>query len=229
MEVSIDYRFDWTIRYLSEFDTWKWGILPKIPWFKASFSLLELQFGGYTPFSDTPIFIFDIQGKTPTQFPADTPLLTHSPSHESDDIADNGPSVSDDKGRIRAKCFSRKPMQCTQTLDWSVDVCILKVCNGDGFASREIYRNQAPLIWFKQSHFSAEMRAACQAVDTAQMSLELPPRSDHTSGSGSLHSKDWNPPPQKKTGFLQKQTSLLHPTWSYGHNQSECHPHHIRE
>lgn len=28
------------------------------------------------------------------------------------------------------------------------------------------------------------------AVDTAQMSLELPPRSDHTSGSGSLHSKD---------------------------------------
>ena len=101
-----------------------------------------------------------------------------------------------------------------------VDVCILKVCNGDGFGSREIYRNQAPLIWFKQSHFSAEMRTACQAVDTAQMSLELPPRSDHTSGSGSLHSKDFvpqvlkmEPPlPRNKTGFLEKQTSLLHPT-----------------
>ena len=53
-----------SIRYLSEFDTWKWGKLPKIPWFKASFSLLELQFAGYTPFSDTPIFIFDIQGFT---------------------------------------------------------------------------------------------------------------------------------------------------------------------
>ena len=28
-----------------------------------------------------------------------------------------------------------------------------------------------------------------EAVDSAQMSLEFPPRSDHTSGSGSLHSK----------------------------------------
>ena len=106
-------------------------------------------------------------------------------------------------------------MQCAQTLDlWTdplTDVCILKVCNGDGFGSREIYRNQAPLIWFKQSHFSAEMRTACQAVDTAQMSLELPPRSDHTSGSGSLHSKDfvpqvlkrepWEPPSPERNRF----------------------------
>ena len=27
------------MRYLYDCDTWKWGILPKIPWFKASFSL----------------------------------------------------------------------------------------------------------------------------------------------------------------------------------------------
>ena len=37
------------------------AVLPKIPRFKASFSLSELHFGGCTPFSHTPVYISVIQ------------------------------------------------------------------------------------------------------------------------------------------------------------------------
>ena len=73
------------------------------------------------------------------------------------------------------------------------------------------------------------------------MSLELPPRSDHDSGSGSLHSKDFVPRRLEKVTFPQKGhvspyrnrpvcfliqefEEQVRFACSYGHNQSECHP-----
>ena len=207
------------MRYLYDCDTWKWGILPKIPWFKASFSLyIGIAIWWLQTIFRHPYTFFDIQWfNHPICW--GYLLLTHSPTHESEDTADNGHSVSYDQGRIRAKCFWRKPMQCAQTLDlWTdplTDVCILKVCNGYGFGSRfkgNLQEPGTPLIWFQQvtllcwfSPKPIEMRIVWhQAVDAAQMGLELPPRSDHDSRSGSLHSKDFVPRRLEKVSFPQK-------------------------
>ena len=70
-----------------------------------------------------------------------------------------------------------------------------------------------------------QLKWAWSSLHAQTTPVEVAACTPRTSCLKSWKGNHGNPPPQKETGFLQKQTSLLHPTWSYGHDQSECHPH----
>ena len=208
------------MRYLYDCDTWKWGILPKIPWFKASFSLyigiaiwwLHIIFRH--PYTSIYIFWYSmIQPSKLLGIPTLDPFpITWKWRHSRQwSLGFIWPRPDQSKMRLKETNAVRSDVG---SLDWSVDGRLHPESLQWGWIwfKGNLQEPGTALIWFQQATllcwFSLkpiEMRIAWhQAVDTAQMSLELPPHSDDN-GSGSLYSKDFVPRRLEKVTFPQKR------------------------
>ena len=209
------------MRYLYDCDTWKWGILPKIPWFKASFSLyigiaiwwLHIIFRH--PYTSIYIFWYSmIQPSKLLGIPTLDPFpITWKWRHSRQwSLGFIWPRPDQSKMRLKETNAVRSDVG---SLDWSVDGRLHPESLQWGWIwfKGNLQEPGTALIWFQQvtllcwfSLKPIEMRIAWhQAVDTAQMSLELPPHSDHDNGSGSLYSKDFVPRRLEKVTFPQKR------------------------